>query len=197
MLRIRSTHLIRNILLLATFVMASNASAEQSVFDTPDAAVKTLIEALSADDIDELSRIFGTEHRERLLENDNEDARRDRAVISERAKSAGTRLSKVSKDKQIVLIGEANWPFPVPLVRVEKGWRFDTEEGLEEIANRRVGENETNAITVVRVYGEAQREYAREDRDGDLVREFAQRLISTPGKRDGLFWPSTRPPTRS
>jgi hypothetical protein len=175
--------------LLAAFMVAADASAEQRVFDTPDAAVDALVEALAADNIDELSRIFGTEYREKLLDGDREDARQDRAVISEHAKREGTRLSEVSKSKQLVLIGDVNWPFPVPLVRVEKGWRFDTEEGLEEIANRRVGENETNAITVARVYGEAQKEYAREDRDGDLVREYAQRLVSTPGKRDGLFWP--------
>jgi hypothetical protein len=175
--------------LLAAFVVASAASAEQRIFDTPDAAVKGLIEAIAADDIDALSRIFGTEYRETLLDTDREDAKHDRAVISDHAKREGTRLSEVSKNKRIVLIGEVNWPFPVPLVRVKKGWRFDTEEGLEEIANRRVGENETTAIKVARVYGKAQRQYASEDRDGDLVLEYAQRLVSTPGKRDGLFWP--------
>ncbi|MBW2421614.1 MAG: DUF2950 family protein, partial [Deltaproteobacteria bacterium] len=90
---------------------------------------------------------------------------------------------------QLLLIGAKDWPFPVPLVHEEERWRFDTAAGLEEIADRRVGENETTAITVARVYGEAQEEYAREDREGDLVREYAQRLISTPGNRDGLFWP--------
>ena len=169
--------------------MACGASDAQRVFDTPDAAVEALLEALAADDLDEMSRIFGPEFQKLLLEADREDAKHDRAVISEHAEREGTRLSEISESEQILLIGEGNWPFPMPLVRDEKGWRFDTTTGLEEIADRRIGENETNAIAVARVYAEAQEEYAREDRDGNLVLEYAQRLISTPGQRDGLFWP--------
>jgi hypothetical protein len=181
--------LIQNALLLATLVVACDASGAQRVFDTPDAAVEALLKALATDDLDELSMIFGPEFREKLFESDREDARYDRALISEHAEREGTRLSEISESEQKLLIGESDWPFPMPLVRDENGWRFDTAEGLEEIADRRVGENETNAITIARVYAEAQEEYAREDRDGDLVREYAQRLLSTPGQRDGLFWP--------
>jgi hypothetical protein len=188
-MRIRSARLIQNALLLAALVMACGASDAQRVFDTPDAAVEALLEALSTDDLDGLNKIFGPEFREALLKADREDAKRDRAVISEHAEREGTRLSEVSKSEQILLIGEGEWPFPMPLMRDEKGWRFDTAAGLQEIANRRIGENETNAIAVARVYAEAQEEYAREDRDGDLVLEYAQRLISAPGQRDGLFWP--------
>jgi len=188
-MRIRSASLIQNALLLVAFVVACGASGTQRVFDTPDAAVEALLEALAADDLDELNRIFGPELREMLLEADQEDAKRDRAVISDHAKREGTRLNEISESEQMLLIGEVDWPFPMPLVRDEKGWHFDTAEGLEEIANRRVGENEANAIAVARVYAEAQEAYAREDRDGDLVLEYAQRLISTPGQRDGLFWP--------
>jgi hypothetical protein len=151
--------------------------------------VEALLEALATDDLDGLNKIFGPEFREALLKADREDAKRDRAVISEHAEREGTRLSEVSESEQTLLIGEGDWPFPMPLVRDEKGWRFDTAAGLEEIADRRVGENETNAITVARVYAEAQEEYARKDRDGDQVLEYAQRLLSTPGQRDGLFWP--------
>jgi len=188
-MRIRSARLIQNALLLAALVMACGASDAQRVFDTPDAAVEALLEALSTDDLDGLNKIFGPEFREALLKADREDAKRDRAVISEHAEREGTRLSEVSESEQILLIGEGEWPFPMPLMRDEKGWRFDTAAGLQEIANRRIGENETNAIAVARVYAEAQEEYAREDRDGDLVLEYAQRLISAPGQRDGLFWP--------
>ncbi len=188
-MRIRSARLIQNALLLATLVVACDASGAQRVFDTPDAAVEALLKALATDDLDELSMIFGPEFREKLFESDREDARYDRALISEHAEREGTRLSEISESEQKLLIGESDWPFPMPLVRDENAWRFDTAEGLEEIADRRVGENETNAITIARVYAEAQEEYAREDRDGDLVREYAQRLLSTPGQRDGLFWP--------
>jgi hypothetical protein len=189
-MRIRSARFIRNTLLLAACVVACDASGDQQrVFDTPEAAVQALIEAFAADDRDELRRIFGPERTELLRDADREDAKSDRALISDHAKREGTRFEEISEDERILLIGEKDWPFPVPLVREEAGWRFDTAAGLEEIADRRVGENETTAITVARVYGEAQKEYAREDRDGDLVLEYAQRLISTPGKRDGLFWP--------
>jgi len=187
-MRIRSASLIQNALLLVAFVVACSASGTQRVFDTPDAAVEALLEALAADDLDELNRIFGPELREMLLEADQEDAKRDRAVISDHAKREGTRLNEISESEQMLLIGEVDWPFPMPLVRDEKGWHFDTAEGLEEIADRRVGENEANAIAVARVYAEAQEAYAREDRDGDLVLEYAQRLVSTPGQRDGLYW---------
>jgi hypothetical protein len=189
LMRNRSTRLIQNVLLSAAIILACDASGSQRVYDTPEAAVEALINALAADNLDELGRIFGPEFKESLEDSDREDAKRDRAIISDHAKREGTRLNKVSESEQNLLIGEVEWPFPVPLVRDESGWRFDTTEGLEEIANRRVGENENNAINVARVYSEAQEEYALEDRDGDQVREFAQRLISTKGKRDGLFWP--------
>ena len=189
MLRIRSTRLIRDTLLLAAIVLACDASGAQRIFETPDAAVQALRQALAADDVDELIQIFGPESREALFQADQEDAKRDRALISEHAEREGVRLSPISESESLLLIGEKDWPFPMPLVRDERGWRFDTTAGLEEIADRRVGENETNAIAVARVYGDAQREYASEDRDGDLVLEYAQRAVSTPGQRDGLFWP--------
>jgi hypothetical protein len=189
LMEIRSARMIRNTLLLAAFVVACDASGAQRVFDAPDAAVDALLEALAADDIDEIGRIFGPEFEEYLLEGDREDSKHARAVISEHAERGGTRLSEVSENRQILLIGALDWPFPMPLVRDTDAWRFDTAEGLEEMADRRVGGNEGNAIAIARVYAEAQEEYASKDRDGDLVREYAQRLISTPGQRDGLFWP--------
>lgn len=189
MIRNRSTRVIQTTLLLAAFVVACVASDEQNVYETPDAAVKALLQALATDDLEALVEIFGADYREMIYEPARDDARQDRALITEHAKTEGTRLDAVSEKKLILMIGELDWPFPVPLVNDEKGWRFDTEAGLEEIANRRIGENEINAINVARVYGEAQNEYASEDRDGDLVLEYAQRLVSTPGKRDGLFWP--------
>jgi len=188
-MRNRSLWLIRPILVLVTALVACSASGSQRVFDTPDAARNALIEALAADDVAELVLIFGPQFRERLLKGDSEDARRDRALISDHARREGSRMSEISENEQLLLVGAADWPFPVPLIRVDGGWQFDTAAGLEEIANRRVGENETNAIAVAHVYADAQHEYAQEDRDGDLVREYAQRLISSPGKRDGLFWP--------
>ncbi len=81
-------------------------------------------------------------------------------------------------------------PFPIPIVRVGDRWRFDTEEGADEIVNRRIGGNERNAIYVLRAYIDAQRTYATRDRDGDDVLQYAQKLASAPGKHDGLYWPA-------
>lgn len=93
--------------------------------------------------------------------------------------------------RKILLIGESGWPFPYAVARDEDGkWAFDTQTGLQEIVNRRVGENELRAVATARAYLDAQREYASRDRDGDEVREYAQRLTSSDGKTDGLYWPA-------
>ena len=90
----------------------------------------------------------------------------------------------------MLVIGDEAWPVPIPLVRTGDRWRFATEEGADEIVNRRIGGNERNAIYVLRAYIDAQRAYAARDRDGDGVLQYAQKLASAPGKRDGLFWPA-------
>ena len=94
-------------------------------------------------------------------------------------------------DRRLLQIGQKLWPLPFPLVKVEDGkWAFDTYAGLEEIVNRRVGENELQTIETMRAYVDAQEDYASEDRDGDGVEEFAQKLISSEGMTDGLYWPA-------
>ena len=86
------------------------------------------------------------------------------------------------------MVGDEEWPFPIPLVQEAKGWRFDTAAGEEEIINRRIGRNELEAIAMLQALVEAQVEYASEDHDGDQVLEYAQRIASSEGKRDGLYW---------
>jgi hypothetical protein len=88
------------------------------------------------------------------------------------------------------LIGDQAWPVPIPLVKSGERWRFATEEGENEIFNRRIGANERNAIAVLEAYLDAQKQYASWDRNGDGVLQYAQRLASTPGKGDGLYWPA-------
>ena len=88
----------------------------------------------------------------------------------------------------ILQVGETNWPFPIPLVKSDKGWSFDTEAGIEEVINRRVGRNELAAIKVCQAYGDAQREYYALNPDKDALNHYAQKIASTPGKRDGLYW---------
>ncbi len=91
---------------------------------------------------------------------------------------------------KVLIIGPEGWPFPIPLVADKGQWRFDTEAGIEEVFNRRIGQNELTAIAIMREYVEAQVRYASLDRDGDEVREYAQRIASTAGKKDGLHWAS-------
>jgi hypothetical protein len=88
----------------------------------------------------------------------------------------------------VLLIGAEAWPMPIPIVRSGDRWRFASELGEDEIVNRRIGANERNAIYVLRAFVDAQRAYAAVDRDGDGVRQYARKLASSPGKRDGLYW---------
>jgi hypothetical protein len=99
-------------------------------------------------------------------------------------------LDEKGSDRRVLVIGDQAWPFPVPLVKTAGGWRFATEEGEDEIVNRRIGANERNAIFALRAYLDAQKEYASRDRNGDGVLQYAQRIGSTPGKHDGLYWPA-------
>jgi hypothetical protein len=91
-------------------------------------------------------------------------------------------------ESRIIVIGNSAWPFPIPLVKKSDGWVFDTEKGREEILNRRIGQNELNAIQVTLALVDAQREYAGKDRDGDGILEYARRFRSEIGKKNGLYW---------
>ena len=167
---------------LATF------AAEQKTFATPEAAVDALMAALKADDDAAIIAIFGDAHKDLVVTVDKA------ANTATRAKIAGAMqtmrvLQDSGADRRIVLIGDQAWPLPIPLVRDKGAWRFATEQGVDELINRRIGGNERNAITVLRAYVEAQRQYASRDRDGDDVLQYAQKLGSTPGKQDGLYWP--------
>jgi len=94
-----------------------------------------------------------------------------------------------AEDRRILVVGREVWPFPFPIVEIDGKWAFDTEAGLEEIVNRRIGENELMAIETARGYVAAQEDYWATDWDGDGVPEYARRLISSPGAYDGLYWP--------
>ena len=96
---------------------------------------------------------------------------------------------RVNDDGSVTMVvGYEAWPFPIPLVKTDTGWRFNTDAGFEEVLKRRIGENELTAIATLRAYVAAQRQYAAQPRDGTEVRQFAQKLQSAPGKKDGLYW---------
>ncbi len=164
-------------------------AAEQKTFATPEAAVDAYMAALKADDDAALIAIFGAEHRELIITPDTAANSATRAKFLAALQTFRV-LAERSPDRRVLLIGDQAWPFPVPLVKDKGAWRFATEEGADEIVNRRIGGNERNAIVVLRAYIDAQRQYAARDRDGDGVLQYAQKLGSTPGRRDGLYWPA-------
>ena len=167
----------------------AGTAAEQRTFATPEAAVDALVAALKANDEAALAAIFGDRHKEMVSSGDAAQNAAVRAKASE-ALAAFRLLDSRGEDRRVLLMGVNAWPMPIPLVKAGGAWRFATEEGVEELINRRIGSNENNAIGVLRAYVDAQRQYASIDRDGDGVRQYAQKLASTPGKHDGLYWPA-------
>ncbi|MGH6900656.1 MAG: DUF2950 domain-containing protein [Geminicoccaceae bacterium] len=176
---------------LAVLVTVGGASAlaEPQTFPSPGAAAQALRDALEADDGEALRAIFGPEYADDLIGSDiaivHEEMRETREAMQ-----VATALLPEADGRVILTIGRQAFPFPVPIVGEGESWRFDSAAGLEEILDRRIGENELAAIEALRAYVEAQLEYASADRDGDQVLEYAQRVISTNGQRDGLYWAS-------
>jgi hypothetical protein len=183
-------HLIGRVALAFLLALPLAASAaEQKTFGTPDEAVDALLAALKADDDAALIAIFGDKHKALVVTPDRaaNSANRAKAVA---AMQTYRFLEDQGKDRRVLLIGDQAWPVPIPLVKSGERWRFATEQGEDELVNRRVGANERSAIAVLWAYLDAQKEYASRDRDGDGVLQYAQRLGSTPGKHDGLYWPA-------
>jgi Protein of unknown function (DUF2950) len=160
------------------------AKAEE--FADSAAAADALKARLASNDFDGVARLLGLDPaRIAKAENikDTFESIRQRAA----------KLFSVQEDgeQRIIVLGDEVWPFPFPLRKTVEGkWAFNTEAGIEEVINRRIGENELEAINTVRAYVDAQKEYAAEDRDDDGVLEFAQKLISSEGATDGLYWPA-------
>jgi hypothetical protein len=176
------------LLLFITFWTAfAAATGEPAKFGTPEAAAEALITAMKNNDQGALTTLFGASYADKLLAKNQADTRkgRERLYLASRE---GLTLRRDKEDRVTLLLGSKNWPFPIPLVRSGDSWYFNTAEGLEEITNRRIGSNELKAIEVCRDYMAAQKEYAAKIRDKSGVRKFAQRLVSTPGKQDGLYW---------
>lgn len=164
-------------------------AAGQRSFATPEAAVQGLIAALEDNDETALVGIFGDRHKNLVITG---DAASDAARRAESAAllTSFHALKERGEDHRVLLMGPQAWPVPIPLVRDNGAWRFATEQGAEEMLNRRIGANERSAIVVLNAYLDAQRQYALRDRNGDGVLEYAQKLASTPGKTDGLYWPA-------
>jgi hypothetical protein len=173
-------------LLLAT--APALAQEDQRVFPNPEAAGEALVAAFEAQDQPTLVAILGQAFADLAAGQGGEANERDRQRFVAAARQSMSFVPD-GADRLILNVGLEAWPMPAPLVKAGDGWRFDGEEGVEVLADRLVGRNELEAIAVLRAYVDAQVEYASEDRDGDQVLEYAQKMASTPGTRDGLYWP--------
>lgn len=166
-------------------LFAYEAEAGSPTFDTAGAAIDAFKSDLAADNFAGLAKLLGLD-ADKL----GKDTNAKETFEQMREAAAQQVVVQEMEDRQILQLGAKLWPLPFPLVKGENAkWAFDTEAGIEEIINRRVGENELEAIATMRAYVDAQREYASEDRDGDGVLEYAQKLISSKGATDGLYWP--------
>jgi hypothetical protein len=161
--------------------------AKQKAFPSPQAAMQALVQALRASDKEEVRAILGPESDEIISSGDPvaDQADRDRFL---QVYDDKVDLVQSENDRVEVILGHDNWPFPIPIVKGQQGWFFDTEAGKEEILNRRIGRNELDTVAVCEGYVEAQREYASADREQDGIIQYAQKIISDPGKRNGLYW---------
>ena len=155
-------------------------------FDTSEQAVEAFKMAVNGGDFEKLAQLLGLDAAKAKAS--------DGATGNYAAIQVGVKESTAVEDREggkVLEIGKQRWPLPFPLVKTEGGkWVFDTYAGLEEIADRRVGENELSTIGTVRAYVDAQEDYMSEDHDADGVLEYAQKLISSDGQHDGLYWPS-------
>jgi len=165
----------------------ATAKVKQRTFASPEEAVKALVDAVGKNDKVEMSAVFGAGPESVIFPGDEttDKAFRERFLKAFAEKNS---LEKKTEDKVILGVGNDNWLFPIPIVRKGSVWRFDTKAGEEEILDRRIGANELRTIEVLHAYVTAQREYASKDWDGDGVYPYAQRIASTPGKKDGLYW---------
>ena len=179
-------HLVRAAATMA-FLIAATSAVAQERYKTPDEAVAALIAAAKAADRPALMRVLGPGSAEIVSSGDEvADASGRKRVLD----TYDTKHQVVAEgaDKAVLVIGNEDWPFPIPLVRKDGGWQFDTAAGRDEILHRRIGRNELSTIQAALAYVDAQHEYAEKGVGGSGV--YAQRIVSQPGKKDGLYWPA-------
>ena len=165
--------------------------AAPRTFNSPEEAVKALAAAVTKEKVDELLQIFGPEGRELIDTSDPASARRGREVFTAAATERWKLVDRQGGGKTLV-IGNEEWPFPVPLVQDTRGWHFDAAAGREEVITRRIGRNELAVIDACHTYVAAQRRYASVAHDGKKPGLYAAAFRSDPGKQNGLYWPAQR-----
>ncbi len=177
-------------MLAAIQIQAAHLQGEG--FQSPYAAAKGLLAAAESDDVAALVKILGPSAKDFLI---TSDPVADKQLRRKFVDAAQLRMKVVADPHnphaRTVLVGTDGWPLPIPIVQANGKWYFDAEQGKQEILARRIGSNELDAIEVCRGYVEAQNEYAERDRTGSGTPHYAQKMISSPGKQDGLYWAAT------
>src|SRR5688572_11305427 len=168
---------------------APAAAVTAKMFDTPQQAADALIDAAANFDVAALTDIFGPEGNDIVLSGEFSQDRKHAADFAAQArKKKNVSVDPKSAARAFLLVGDEDWPFPIPLVKRGGKWFFDSRAGRQELLYRRIGSNELDAIDVCRGFVEAQHEYALQQRMVNNVNQYAQRIVSTPGKHDGLAW---------
>lgn len=163
------------------------ALTDQQHFSTPEQAIKSLLESIRANNFEAMLGLFGEKYKEQLFSGDAVEDKTNRQQFAAAA-ALKQRIEMQGENRAIFIVDNVDFVFPIPLVKENNNWRFDTESGIDEILNRRIGRNELSAINVLKTYNEAQFDYASKDRDNDDVLEYAQKIRSSPDQHDGLFW---------
>lgn len=183
---------LKELLLIGTLLLLSTGSAwadEPLLFAKPEQAVESLKNSTTAPDLELFRQLFGSD-LDNLVSVDPE-VRRAAADKLRELFAEGWSLTDTEGGQKIVRLGAEGWAFPVPLTRGAAGWHFDTLAGIEEIKNRTIGRNELLAIQAMRILSDAQEAYRLKDYSGDGKKVYADRIVSEPGKKNGLYWPET------
>ena len=174
------------VMIFALAGTAADAASKQKTFASPEEAVRAFYDAMKSNDDKELVAIFGPLAKELIWPGDpvGNKQRREKFV---KAFDLKNRIDKEG-DKMVLIVGEKDWPFPIPLVKKGDQWLFDTKAGKDEILNRRIGENELDTIQTMLAIVDAEREYAMKKLTSGSLPEYAQKFMSDPGKKNGLYW---------
>jgi hypothetical protein len=168
---------------------SASQQTTQKGFDTAQQAADALIQAAEAFDVSALKEILGPGSEDIVASEDPVQDKSRAAEFAAKAKEKhSVEVDAKNPNRSTLVIGNEDWPLPIPIVKRKDKWFFDTKAGREEILLRRIGANELDVIEICLGYVDAQKEYAEQKHDGSTVNQFAQRIISTPGKQDGLAW---------
>jgi hypothetical protein len=183
-------NILQSVVCALAFVLASPVRSEgaaQTTFDSPEAGVAALVAAVEANDASALRAILGA-HGEKLISSGDPVADAKYRETFVKAYRRANAIEKLNDTRATLVVGKDRWPLPIPLVKANGAWYFDTKKGEQEILDRRVGRNELATIQACLAIVDAQRDYVAKDQDSNGLLEYAPKFVSTPGMHDGLYW---------